>query len=71
MLDGTYNPGQLIAVREITVRQPVFDTAVSPAISANYHPFDNADDVVTVIDIIADRDGTDTLSNIERLQFRT
>ena len=49
----------------------------SPATEADYTvivddggtPLDFSDDIVTVIDNVAGRDGVDRLTNIERLQF--
>ncbi|EJM69688.1 peroxidase family protein, partial [Pseudomonas sp. GM55] len=80
MLDGTYNPGQLKAVREVmpgtSTGGAAFDTAIYSGIQDDYTVFvddrgtdDLADDVYTVIDSVAGRDGTDTLLHIERLQF--
>jgi Ca2+-binding RTX toxin-like protein len=84
MLDGTYNPGQLVAVREIVGgtanaagRADNFDTAVFQGNRGDYTvtvvdngtPTNFADDVVTVTDNVAGRDGTDHLTHIERLQF--
>src|SRR5262245_6754655 len=85
MRDGIYNPGQLVAVREILPGSPGFDTAnynnplVDPVTGAlNYlitindsgTPFDFSDDIVTVQDVSAKPlDGTDRLTHIERLQF--
>src|SRR5262245_7674754 len=85
MRDGIYNPGQLVAVREILPGHGGFDTAqynnplVDPTTGAlNYiitiddggTPLDFSDDVVTVKDVSArPLDGTDTLKCIERLQF--
>jgi Ca2+-binding RTX toxin-like protein len=85
MLDGTYNPGQLKAVREImdgTANLPGradnFDTAVFSGVRADYAiainnngtPLNFSDDIVTVTDNSArPQDGTDTLKHIERLQF--
>src|SRR5262245_16347655 len=85
MLNGTYNPGQLVAVREILPGAGGFDTAVfnSPLVdpttgALNYlisvndggTPFDLRDGVVTVTDVSAvPTDGTDRLTHIERLQF--
>jgi Ca2+-binding RTX toxin-like protein len=76
MLNGTYNPGQLVAVREILEGNGGFDTALFSGPSANYTiitddngtPFNGTDDFVTVIDNVG-TDGTDRLINIERLQF--
>jgi Ca2+-binding RTX toxin-like protein len=77
MLAGTYNPGQLVAVREILTGGGGFDTAVFSGNAVDYSIFINdggtlldfSDDIVTVIDNIAGRDGTDRLTHIERLQF--
>jgi Ca2+-binding RTX toxin-like protein len=80
MLDGTYNPGQLKAVREIlpgtSTGGAAFDTAIFSGIQSEYvvnqdtrGTLDLADDVWTVTDTVAARDGTDTLLHIERLQF--
>jgi Ca2+-binding RTX toxin-like protein len=70
MLNGTYNPGQLQVVREIlTATGPDFDTALFSGNMADYTVVNNANGTMTVTDSVAGRDGTDTLSNIERLQF--
>ncbi len=76
MLAGTYNPGQLVAVREIKDSGPGFDTAVFSGNAVDYSIFINdngtadfSDDIVTVVDNIAGRDGSDRLTHIERLQF--
>jgi Ca2+-binding RTX toxin-like protein len=80
MLDRTYNPGQLKAVREImpgtSTGGAAFDTAIYSGIEADYAvtvddrgTADVTDDVWTVADSVAGRDGTDTLLHIERLQF--
>ena len=80
MLDGTYNPGQLKAVREIlpgtSTGGAAFDTAIFSGLQNEYTvtqntrgTADTADDVWTVTDTVAARDGTDTLLHIERLQF--
>ncbi len=76
MLDGTYNPGQLVIVREIMPGNGGFDTAVYAGPRLNYTvleddngtPLDPTDDVITVIDNVG-IEGTDRLTNIERLQF--
>ena len=83
MLNGTVNPGQLQAVREILEGTDAFDTAVfsgllfDPVTGAqNYSiTFDDngtaddfSDDIVIVTDNVG-TDGTDRLINIERLQF--
>ncbi|WP_449433563.1 peroxidase family protein [Pseudomonas putida] len=80
MLDRTYNPGQLKAVREIlpgsSTGGAAFDTAIFSGVQSEYvvtqntrGTLDVADDVWTVVDRVAGRDGTDTLLHIERLQF--
>ncbi|WP_223462319.1 peroxidase family protein [Pseudomonas sp. A-R-26] len=76
MLNGTYNPGQLVAVREILTDAPdplnpghSFDTALYTGLLADYTIIENVDGTVTVADSVVGRDGTDRLSNIERLQF--
>jgi Ca2+-binding RTX toxin-like protein len=78
MLNGTYNPGQLVAVREIKDGSGGFDTAEFRGNRADYTvvvnnagtPLNFSDDVVTVTDISATPiDGTDHLMHIERLQF--
>jgi Ca2+-binding RTX toxin-like protein len=77
MLDGTYNPGQLVIVREILPGSGGFniDTALYSGNRANYTivvdnngtPGNPADDIITVTGIAAD--GVDRLTNIERLRF--
>ncbi|EJM88947.1 MULTISPECIES: peroxidase family protein [unclassified Pseudomonas] len=80
MLDRTYNPGQLKAVREIlpgtSTGGAAFDTAIFSGLQSEYTVTQDtrgtanlADDVWTVTDTVAGRDGTDTLLHIERLQF--
>jgi Ca2+-binding RTX toxin-like protein len=79
MLNGVWNPGQLEIVREILPGAGGFsyDTAAFSGNLADYTiivndngtPLDFSDDVVTVTDNVAGRDGTDRLVNIERLQF--
>ena len=80
MLNGTYNPGQLKAVREIlpgtSTGGEAFDTAIFSGVEDEYTvnrdtrgTLDVTDDVWTVTDSVAGRDGTDTLLHIERLQF--
>ena len=80
MVNGTYNPGQLKIVREILPGDvnavdnfdtvyfsgPLEDYTIS--IDANGTIGDLRDDIVTVTDNVGD-DGTDRLTNIERLQF--
>src|SRR5262249_54251488 len=78
MRDGIYNPGQLVAVREILPGAGGFDTAqysgnlADYAIGINYGGTpDVSDDIGTVTDMRAvPTDGTDRLTHIERLQFR-
>ena len=77
MLAGTYNPGQLVAVREVLAGSGGFDTAVlqgnrldySVTINDNGTLTDFSDDVVTVVDNVVGRDGTDRLTHVERLVF--
>jgi len=79
VLTGQINPGLDLSIgREIRMATgPDFDTAeFSGAISEydiivdnNGTPLDFKDDIVTVVDTVAGRDGTDRLRNIERLQF--
>ena len=83
MLDGTYNPGQLVIEREIlTSAGPNdFDTAVYSGRRADYTIFTAADGTTTVTDTrvvglnpvtgitTSATDGIDTLRGIERLQF--
>ncbi|WP_085725895.1 peroxidase family protein [Pseudomonas sp. R37(2017)] len=80
MLDGTINPGQLKAVREImpgvSTGGAAFDTAIYSGVALDYTvtvddrgTADLADDIYTVTDSVAGRDGTDTLLHVERLQF--
>jgi hypothetical protein len=77
MLSGEYTPGQLRVVREIKFQQGgEIDTAVFRGNFADYTVVidDNgtaalADDVVVVTDNVAGRDGIDTLTHMERLQF--
>ncbi|MDZ3991818.1 peroxidase family protein [Pseudomonas sp. Teo4] len=80
MLDRTYNPGQLKAVREIlpgtSTGGAAFDTAVFSGLQTEYVVTQNnrgtadvSDDVWTVTDTVAGRDGVDTLLHVERLQF--
>ncbi len=77
MINGTYNPGQLVATREIMSGHGGFDTAVFQGNIADYTitpndggtPSDFSDDVFTVTDSVAGRDGIDHLTHIERLQF--
>ncbi|WP_130904697.1 peroxidase family protein [Pseudomonas sp. Sample_22] len=80
MMDGTYNPAQLKAVREIlpgtSTGGAAYDTAIFSGQQSEYvvtrdtrGTLNTADDVWTVADTVAGRDGTDTLLHIERLQF--
>ncbi|UUZ78449.1 hypothetical protein LP414_16760 [Polaromonas sp. P1(28)-13] len=75
MLNGTYNPGQLVAVREMLPGSGLFnfDTAMFSDVLANYViSAPDAQGQITVSHIVngaAGPDGTDRLSNIERLQF--
>jgi hypothetical protein len=79
MLSGEWNPGQLQIVREILPGSGgfSFDTAVFSGNAADYTiltdnggtPLDFNDDIVRVVDNVADRDGADRLVNVERLQF--
>jgi len=69
MFSGQINPGQLRIVREILTADGAgdVDTAVYVGNRANYTvTFSNG--VVTVTDNVGD-EGTDTLRNIERIQF--
>ncbi|TWC34957.1 Ca2+-binding RTX toxin-like protein [Pseudomonas sp. SJZ079] len=69
MLNGTYNPGQLVIVREILSGSGGFDTAVYAGLMSEYNVTINPNGTVTVADTLINGDGTDTLRNIERLQF--
>ena len=77
MLSRTYNPGQLVATREVLFGAADFDTVVFQGRLAEYTvdfndkgTLDRADDVITVTDNSATpRDGVDRLTHIERLQF--
>lgn len=73
MFAGTYNPGQLVIVREILSTGDAvadIDTAVFSDVSTNYSFSTTADGRLVVSHAIEDgTDGTDTLSGIERLQF--
>ncbi|OXR31000.1 heme peroxidase [Pseudomonas jessenii] len=68
MLDGTFNPGQLVIVREILTDAPAFDTALFTGNQLDY-TVTTVGGVTTVVDSVVGRDGTDRLTNIERLQF--
>ncbi|SFP92571.1 peroxidase family protein, partial [Pseudomonas borbori] len=78
MLNGTYNPGQLVIAREVLdANDGGFDTAVFTGLASEYiisvddngTPGDLSDDIVTVEDTFINGDGIDRLTNIERLQF--
>jgi Ca2+-binding RTX toxin-like protein len=78
MMSGAINPGQLVIVREILSGTPDFDTAFFAGSRAEYDVivddgadgvFGTADDLVTVVDLVPNRDGVDRLINVERLQF--
>ncbi|MDM0019124.1 peroxidase family protein [Variovorax saccharolyticus] len=69
MLSGEINPSQLSIVREIRMSDtPDFDTVSFSGPLANYSVFTGIDGVTTVSDNVG-TDGTDTLRNVERLQF--
>ncbi|MDY0171237.1 MAG: hypothetical protein RBS80_32150, partial [Thermoguttaceae bacterium] len=77
MLNGTYNPGQLVIVREILQGSAGFDTAVFSDVREDYL-VTTVDGVTTVSHLVAPggggglanlSDGNDRLTNIERLQF--
>ncbi len=76
MLSGEINPTQLSIVREIVTSDEAaldFDTAMFSGLRANYTVItDLLTGITTVSDNVgtnAGTDGTDTLRNIERLQF--
>ncbi|TWC27050.1 hemolysin type calcium-binding protein, partial [Pseudomonas sp. SJZ079] len=77
MLNGTYNPGQLVIVRELVSGAGGFDTAMFTGNFADYiinvnnngTPGNINDDIITVTDTFVDGDGVDRLTHIERLQF--
>ena len=70
MLDGTYNPGQLVIQREILPGSGGFnfDTVWFSGPAANYEVTTAADGSLIVTDTVG-TDGTDRLTGIERLQF--
>ena len=73
MLNGTYNPGQLVIVREILTAPGGIDTAVFSGNLADYL-ITTVGGVTTVTHVNGPggglpTDGTDRLTNIERLQF--
>src|SRR5207342_539438 len=57
MINGVYNPGQLVAVREILPGSGGFDTAVFSGPSGNYSILFNSDGTISVSDITG-LDGT-------------
>ncbi len=69
MLNGTYNPGQLVIVRELLAGSGGFDTAVYTGLMSEYIVTQNANGTYTVADTLINGDGVDTLRNIERIQF--
>jgi Ca2+-binding RTX toxin-like protein len=76
MLSGAINPGQLVIVREIldlpATAPTDFDTVVFSGQRANYTVVTANDGTTIVTDNVGNilgNDGTDTLRNIERLQF--
>jgi Ca2+-binding RTX toxin-like protein len=68
MLNGTYNPGQLVIVREILTGDDKFDTALFSGNASEYSVAVEGNTVI-VTDLVAGRDGVDRLTGIERLQF--
>ncbi|MDH4612164.1 peroxidase family protein, partial [Pseudomonas sp. BN102] len=69
MLNHTFTPGQLVAVRELLTGTADFDTANYSGLNSEYDITANADGSFTVTDLVVGRDGTDRLTNIERVQF--
>ncbi|MGF6690165.1 Ca2+-binding RTX toxin-like protein [Metapseudomonas resinovorans] len=71
MLTGRYNPGQLVVTRELLDGNGAFnyDTAEFSGNREDYTVTNNGDGTWTVTDSVEDRDGSDRLSGIERLQF--
>ena len=71
VLDGTLNPSQVTIVRriEFALEDGATDTAVFTGNLADYTISYVSPGRITIIDHIAGRDGTDTLRNIEQLQF--
>ncbi len=67
MLNGVWNPGQLVAVRELRDDDNAFDTAIFSGNIADY-TVTTVNGITTVTDNVG-TDGTDTLVNVERLQF--
>ncbi|MFC5708257.1 peroxidase family protein [Aeromonas eucrenophila] len=68
MLNGTYNPGQLVIVREILTGNDRYDTALFSGTAGEYDVVQDGDTII-VTDSVAGRDGVDRLTGIERLQF--
>jgi Ca2+-binding RTX toxin-like protein len=70
MLNGTYNPGDLVVVRQLVNLSDVndFDTATFAGNIANYTITNIGNGEWTITDNVGD-DGIDTVRNIERLQF--
>src|SRR6185295_4529881 len=70
MLDGTYNPGDLVVVRRVINSGDAndFDTASFAGNRADYTITSNGDGEWTITDTVGD-DGIDTVRNVERLQF--
>jgi Ca2+-binding RTX toxin-like protein len=72
MLNGTYNPGQLVIVRELVNTANNlgnnFDTARFSGVRDNYTVEDLGNNIWRITDNVG-TDGVDTVRNIERLQF--
>jgi Ca2+-binding RTX toxin-like protein len=68
MLNGTYNPGQLVITREIVSGTDNYDTALFSGVATDYSVVVDGNAVI-VTDLVAGRDGVDRLTGIERLQF--
>ncbi|MFK4486709.1 peroxidase family protein [Bradyrhizobium sp. USDA 336] len=72
MFAGTYNPGQLVIVREILATGDAVvdtDTAVFSGAASEYIFAGNADGTIQVTHTVADGDGSDKLRGIERVEF--
>ena len=72
MFAGTYNPGQLVIVREILATGDAVvdtDTAVFAGAASEYIFAGNADGSIQVTHTIEDGDGSDKLRGIERVEF--
>ncbi|MGO4676471.1 peroxidase family protein, partial [Bosea sp. 2YAB26] len=69
MLNGVWNPGQLVAVRELKDDDNGFDTAIFSGNRADYTVTTNTTTGITTVTDNVGRDGSDTLVNVERLQF--